>query len=434
MKTTIDKLAHKYALNIKQIRGPGSTKIADFKNLNKNFYDDIESNNITLKDDTKQLNKIKSYSIKEFIYTNRVIPNIWKKKINYQDEILDVISKDKKLLSYIGSSKIQTKKNSLDKFPKINTRYDASKSVKSRNIEDIHSEKEMNSMNNIINNNSNNNINNSIVSSPRNREIKNEIKNKYSIKKKGQLSEKEINTLMDDYKTAYPIKEKLKELYITSNYYNTNKNKNETVAHDLNQIDENQLINTKKTYNSIDTSSLKNPRHTFNHTNKKLITKKQKTFRQNIFNNLSPSIDNTFYSFNKNLLNRISKINKRKINIYNENKNGKDISKMNEVSINHPIVKKSIESINYYGPYSSFCPSCLNRNLEYYNKMEPNQCIGLIHFIKKVRHKNDIMNIKRTSSIVPNKKTSFQKETLESDNDNNFKGDNTEAEKLDNFI
>ena len=37
MKTTIDKLAHKYALNIKQIRGPGPTKIADFKNLNKNF-------------------------------------------------------------------------------------------------------------------------------------------------------------------------------------------------------------------------------------------------------------------------------------------------------------------------------------------------------------------------------------------------------------
>ena len=31
---------------------------------------------------------------------------------------------------------------------------------------------------------------------------------------------KEINTFMDDYKTAYPIKEKLKELYITSNYYN----------------------------------------------------------------------------------------------------------------------------------------------------------------------------------------------------------------------
>jgi len=266
-------------------------------------------------------------------------------------------------------------------------------------------------------------------------EIKNEIKNKnkYNFKKKGQLSEKEINTLMDDYKTAYPIKEKLKELYITSNYYNANKNNNETVSHDLNQNDENKLISTKKTFNSIDTTSHKNQKHIFIHTNKKLINKKQKTFRQNIFNNLSPSVDNSFYSFNKNLLNKLSKSNKI-INIYNENKNGKDISKMNEVNINHPIVKKSIESINYYGPYFSYCPSCRNKNLEYYNKMEPNQCIGLIHFIKKVRNKNEMMNIRRTSSVAPNKKTNFQKETFESDNDNNSKDDYTENEKLDNFI
>ena len=44
---------------------------------------------------------------------------------------------------------------------------------------------------------------------------------------------KEINTFMDDYKTAYPIKEKLKELYITSNYYNSKKNKNQTIFHEL---------------------------------------------------------------------------------------------------------------------------------------------------------------------------------------------------------
>ena len=36
MKKTIDRLAHKYALNIKQIRGQGPTKIGDFKNLNYN--------------------------------------------------------------------------------------------------------------------------------------------------------------------------------------------------------------------------------------------------------------------------------------------------------------------------------------------------------------------------------------------------------------
>ena len=68
MKKTIDKLAHKYALNIKRIRGEGPTKVGDFKNLNKNFYDDIEDNMITIRDNKNLLNKIKDHTIKEFIY------------------------------------------------------------------------------------------------------------------------------------------------------------------------------------------------------------------------------------------------------------------------------------------------------------------------------------------------------------------------------
>ena len=417
-KTTIDRLAHKYALNIKQIRGPGPTKVADFKNLNKNFYDDIESNNVTIRDDTKLLNKIKDHSIKEFIYSNKGIPDIWKNKLNYQDELLNVISRDKKLLSYIGSSTIGTKKHSsLDnKFPKINTRYDNLKSLKSRNIDDNNSKKELKSMNELSDKN-----NNSILSSTLNKGIK----NKYSFKRKGELTDKEINTLMDDYKTAYPIKEKLKELYITSNYYNSNNNnKNESVINDSNKNDENSLNLTKKTNISIDTASRKLQRHTFMHTNKKLISKKQKTFRQNIFNNLNPSKDNTFYSFNKNNLNKLTKT-KKFININNDNKDN--------TKINNPIIKKNIESINFYGPYFSFCPSCRTKNLEYYNNMEPNKCLELIQFIKKIRHKNNLINIRRTFSVSPNKKTMMQKETLESENGLNSKGDFSENEKVDNF-
>lgn len=417
MKTTIDKLAHKYALNIKQIRGPGPTKVADFKNLNKNFYDDIESNNVTIRDDTKLLNKIKDHSIKEFIYSNKGIPDIWKNKLNYQDELLNVISKDNKLLSYIGSSTVGIKKHfSLDnKFPKINTRYDNLKSLKSRNIDDNNSKKEFKSMNELSEKN-----NNSILSSTLNKEIK----NKYSFKKKGELTEKEINTLMDDYKTAYPIKEKLKELYITSNYYNSNNHKNELIINDLNKNDENSFNITKKTNNSIETPSHKLQRHTFMHTNKKLISKKQKTFRQNIFNNLNPSKDNIFYSFNKNNLNKLTKTNKF-ININNENKDN--------TKINNPIIKKNIESINFYGPYFSFCPSCRTKNLEYYNNMEPNKCLELIQFIKKIRHKNNLINIRRTFSVSPNKKSIMQKETLESEKALNSKGDFSENEKVDNF-
>ena len=406
MKTTIDKLAHKYALNIKQIRGPGPTKVADFKNINKNFYDDIEADSKTLKNDKNLLDKIKENTIKEFIYTNREIPNIWKSRINYQDEILNVMCKDKSLLTYIGSSPTKTKKFSYDKFPKINLRYENQKTFRSRNAHDNY--KELNSYKNSS-------------------EINSTVKNKYSFKKNKVMTEKEINALMDDYKNAYPIKEKLKELYITSNYYNFKNNKFNTIS--VNESDKNESkINSnmnisKRACNSIDTMYSKLPRHTFIHTNKKLISKKQRTFRQNIFNNLNPSIDrdnnNTHYSLNKDTLNKI--ITKKKINLNKEKEN-----EMKITIISNPIIKKSIESINFYGPYYSFCSSCRKKNLEYYNNMESNHCFDIIHLIKKARHKNQLTNLTKNSK----EKHVAQKDTLESENFINSKNEVIENEKV----
>ena len=418
-KTTIDKLAHKYALNIKEIRGPAPTKIADFKNLNKNFYDDIESNNITIRDNIKLLNKIKDSSIKEFIFSNKEIPFIWKNKLNYQDDLLNVISKDKKLLSFLGSSTLKVKKYSFDKFPKINTRYEELKPLRRRKIEKKISNNEVKSMNEIYDQNNNNNMN--ISSTPI-------IKNKFTFKNDDKLTEKQVNTLLDDYKTAYPIKEKLNELYITSNYYNTNKNKNETMFDNLNKMndtnDENKILDIKKAYNSINIKSQRNPRHTFIHTNRKLIAKKQRTFRQNIFNNLTPMGDTTFFPFDKTIINNLNKSN-RLINInkiYNGNKSIENIRKINNIT--NPLIQKNIESINYYGPYFSFCPSCKNKNMDYYNNMAPKQCIELIQHIKKLRYKNPVLNIRKTVSVSPNKKsTIIQKETLESEKEVNYKDD-----------
>ena len=77
---TVDKLAHKYALNINQIRGPAKTLNLDFKNLNKGFYDEIEKNDVKIKQEQKELKKLKDISLKEFIYTNKEIQDKWKKK------------------------------------------------------------------------------------------------------------------------------------------------------------------------------------------------------------------------------------------------------------------------------------------------------------------------------------------------------------------
>ena len=419
-KTTIDKLAHKYALNIKQIRGPGPQKVADFKNLNKNFYDDIESSNISIKDNSKILDDIKNKSIKEFIYTNKIIPDIWKKKLNYPNEIIKVITKDKNLLSYVGTSSRGEKKSSFDnKFPKINSRYGAMHITRSRNSETNNSEKiraEKSDMQNKDNEQSN-------LSDSYNKGIR----NKFSFSKKNELSEKEINALMEEYKTTFPIKEKLQELYITSNYYKINKNKNDQItANDENS--ENKIINAHQTHNSINSNTMsqmkRNTYNSLNSVNKKIVSKKQKTFRQNIFNNLSPSNENTFYTLDKSNLMNINKSSNiiRKKNAQANNNNTQKI-----IEITNPIIKKNVESINNFGPYFSFCPSCRNKNMEFYNNLEPNHCLELIHYIKKIRNKNPLLEIRRrTASVSPNIQSNNQKETVESDRilSENEKGDN----------
>ena len=417
-KTTIDKLAHKYALNIKQIRGPGPQKVADFKNLNKNFYDDIESSNISIKDNTKVLDDIKNKSIKEFIYTNKNIPDIWKKKLNYQDELIKVITKDKNLLSYVGTSSRGEKKFSVDnKFPKINSRYGAMNITRSINSDFNNSDRIRVEKSDIQNkDNEPSNLSDSYNKG---------IKNKFNISKKNDLSEKEINALMEEYKNAFPIKEKLQELYITSNYYKINKNKNDQITVN-DESSENKIINAHQTHNSINSNTMSQmKRNTYNSlssVNKKIVSKKQKTFRQNIFNNLSPSNDNTFYTMDKsNLMN----MNKSSNIIRNKNAIVNNTQKI--IDITNPIIKKSVESINNFGPYFSFCPSCRNRNMDFYNNLEPNHCLELIHYIKKIRHKNPLLEIRRrTASVSPNIQSSNQKETVESDRilSENEKGDN----------
>ena len=421
-KSTIDKLAHKYALNIKQIRGAGAAKIADFKNLNKNFYDDIESNNITIRDNSKLLYKIKDNSIKEFIYTNKEIPDLWKKKLNYENEVLDLISKDKKLLSYVGSSTLGINKFSINnsKFPKINTRYESVKSIRGRNSEINDSQNLIKSDNYDIDNSNRT----SILSHSVKREREREIRNKLSFNRRSQMNEREVNTLMEDYKTTYPIKEKLEELYITSNYYNSSKdNQNKKYSTIDNLNNENNLINTQNTYNTHNSKSssrivkinnLNNTNNT-NSSSNNIQSKKQKTFRQNIFNNLSPQRENFFYSFNRNNnnINKITKIINKNKNLNNEIT---DKENYKLIDIRNPIIKKNIESINFYGPYFSFCPSCRNKNLEYYNNLETNQCLELIHHIKKLRHKNPIDDLrKRKSSVSPIINSNIQKKTIESD-------------------
>ena len=223
---------------------------------------------------------------------------------------------------------------------------------------------------------------------------------------KTQLNDKAIYNILEDFKAAYPIKEKLQQLYTTTNYYNTNKSNN--TNNDINNND-NKYTNINGSglimSNSIKNISNNNNLTTnystlmdrgrntfFNSIKNQQQFKRKNVFRQNVFNNL---VNTNTYSVGK-------KPNKKKINIETNNRPylGSDYqSFIKKVEINTPIINKNLEGINYYGPYFSHCPPCYNRNLEYYKNLEINQCLGIIHHIKKMRMKNTLLDIKKSEKL-----------------------------------
>lgn len=70
----------------------------------------------------------------------------------------------------------------------------------------------------------------------------------------------------------------------------------------------------------------------------------------------------------------------------------------------NPLVNRNLESINFYGPYFSYCPPCYNKNIEYYNNLEVNQCVGLLHHIKKMKTK-EIKKSEMENKFLTSKET-----------------------------
>ena len=85
-----------------------------------------------------------------------------------------------------------------------------------------------------------------------------------------------------------------------------------------------------------------------------------------------------------------------------------------KVKITNQTVIKHLEGINYYGPYFSYCPPCGNRNLEYYKNLEINQCLRIIHQIKKNKGRTLVLNKKDNNQI--NKVESINRNAKENEN------------------
>ena len=108
-----------YAYNINN-QNSGIPKQIAFKNLEKDFYEDIINSDLGIKKIKKNLEGIKDGTIKESVYTNREIPDVWKTKLTYRQEVHDAISNDDNFAKYIGSSN-EEEKVDFDFDNKLNT-------------------------------------------------------------------------------------------------------------------------------------------------------------------------------------------------------------------------------------------------------------------------------------------------------------------------
>lgn len=310
----------------------------------KNISDEIEMKDYKIKEINKKLKNIKSSSLKDFVYANRQIPLSWKNKMNYQDQVLGILLKDRNLLSYVGNSdadsnnKITSKinlKKSRGKL-KLNTRNrPASSKLKfSSCIEE-------------------NNKENNLPSSRNYSSIT--TKKNLKLQRNKTLGEKQLNNILSELQINFPIKEKLKELF-PENLIKTINIKTKTI--------ENKICNNNVKYPAIKPEKRKN------------------NFRQNIFVNLVSSKDKhkskrVQSAFMKNTYKKDDDFFLKKIN-----NNFKDEAIINQ-----------LESINFFGPYYSYCPPCGNRNIDFYKNLDKNKLIQIVQQIKKIRTKGILWNI-----------------------------------------
>ena len=397
----MDRLAQKYALNINQLRGPLNSKKLDFKNLNIGFYDPIEKDEISIKKIRNELRRVKDSSLKEFIYSNKDIPDNWKHKISYGDDILKIMIKDKNVLKYVGSDNKDEQsmiKNNNDK--KTNN-------LKTRNIQ-YENEKLLPDIKNTTEQKykiNDSGVSQQIIDSEKAQgkiitEENNIILSPSKLKKfnpkskqKKFYNDKEINNILEDFKVNYPIKQKLKELYEKTNYYTSSQKNNLNLSKSRdNNTTRNMLSNSfvKTNKNEFD-KDLKSNRNIFYKTIKnQQIFKRKNVIRQNVFNNLISNRENFMSKSTDNK--RYSKL---KPITFSDYKNF-----VKKLSIKNPLVDKNLENINFYGPYFSYCPPCYNKNIEYYNNLEINQCLELLHHIRKLKIKDNKKKEKENKSNI----------------------------------
>ena len=276
-------------------------------------YDIIEKKEIELNHIKSNTNDIKKSSIKQFIYSNKNVPKIWKTKKTYKNLVLQIFADDNNFLKYLGN-KTENDKN-LTSY--INLKRPKTSIFERENIQniDLNKKKEL--------------------TFSRLKESKKKIRTLIS-------PQIEMENIFEELKEKYPIKKKLVQLFPYYNFEDSKNNKKINYSYDS--------YNIIKKSNLDENSIAKNK------------LRKIKKMEKNIYNNL--------FSKRKNMTSATTKISR------NENVDF-DLKRKNRIKLmkkelNDPRIFNLLQNLNLYGPYFSYCPCCYDKNINFIKYLKIN--------------------------------------------------------------
>lgn len=372
------KIEKKYAFNIDLKRSAGLVeKTLNFEKMNRGFYDDLIETDDLLKQKKNNLTKTKNFSIKESIYSNRRIPQSWRNKISYYNELYKTMSKDKYFVSYLGKGgeNINAYSTMTQTQPNLTTDLSIKNSDKNKFLNTISVKSPSNEKdNNLITKNMFYNANNK--SSGAYAKLYNQI-----------AENRKIHNILEEFKTNFPLTLPTIPKLTTNE---TDKNENKLLITQTNDKKEttSNLTTEEKEEKKSNLNDLKTkPKPVYRRRKKGELTKAE-VFKSTLYNNLLPPGDYVNEETKKEL-----KKKKKQLSVENFNENKYLFSSAEafnkKITITNPKIEEKLQDINYWGPHYSHCPPCFYKNMYFYENMEKNQCYKLLNYLKKVRIKSN---------------------------------------------
>ena len=375
MEQILDKNKKKrqkfYAYNINKKETLKSNNI-QFKNLEKNFYEELIDRDIDLNDKKKDLNNMKTNIIKEYIYTNKAMPVSWKNKFSYNNDLMKAMNTDKEFFKYVNEKKndedsinldfenehLKTAQNSiLDNLTQTN--FSTTENKEKNNLPNIFDFIK----NDIIFPIANESNNNSIIKDKRERSnsIKKATNLNLMFREGGILNDNLIQSKLEEYRTMYDMNEFIEDI--------KKKRIKEGKDLDLNGGIANYMKEKNNNYRKFLRERMQN--------------KKAKVLRDSIYVNLLPPKDKMEQiDIEQNKKRKFQIKNPFKIPLYLKS-DSPEFDHPPEIT--NPKIKRDLELINYYGPRYVYCKYCNYRNLKFYELMEEKQTLKLLKYLKKIR-------------------------------------------------